>query len=367
MTPDMPLEVEAVAGDSPMSAVLWIFACIISVGILLNLYVIGRLSKLARKDREQWLLGTGVYLHVMAFTDCISLFLLFSQLFLQAMPRYLQAPLLSGMCKMVIMSSHLSYTMSMYCWLCMSALRYHAARDPLRYSTVWRSPFPLLLVVGGMSIILNLHVFFSVDADNERGCKMIDDGLSRLYSLVDVFASCMVPSILILLMDIRVLCCRDARRPSDPMLLIVMNRPDEETEKKRLATMRRFMVVTLVCLLLSGPELTLRALLSVHPNLEIPLYVVCASKTLYFIKFSFNAFYLTSYVFDRNVLSKTNSSRQLSISVRRLEECPAITPRDRAHTMSYRATTPVPMMTRNSSCIDLASNCETPHSPRQWL
>ncbi|KAF8372067.1 hypothetical protein PRIPAC_78496, partial [Pristionchus pacificus] len=78
---------------------------------------------------------------------------------------------------------------------------------------------------------------------------------------------------------------------------------------------------------------------------------------------SFNAFYLTSYVFDRNVLSKTSSSRQLSISARRLEESPNIITRERSHTVSYRATTPVPLLTRNSSCI-LLDQCE---SPDNWL
>ncbi|CAJ0959111.1 unnamed protein product, partial [Mesorhabditis belari] len=353
--------------SSPILSLLWMFGFIIFVGLLLNIYVVHRLNRLAKKDREQWLNGTGVYLHVMAVSDCFSLVLLFSLLVLQVISPLLEETMLSGMCKSVVLFSHFSYTMSMYCWLCMSALRYHAARDPLKYSTVWRSPFSLLMAVGAISFLLNLHIFISVDGNRKTGCTLSDDGLSRLYSLADVVVSCLIPSILILLMDVRVLCCRDQRRHSDPLLQIVFHKPDEETEKRRAATMRRFMVVTLVCLLLSLPELSLRALLSLHPNAKIPIAVFCASKTLYFVKFSFNAFYLTSYVFDRNVLSKTNSSRQLSISARRLEECPAITPRERSHTMSYRVATPIPLLTRNSSCINLDSTCESPQTPKHWL
>lgn len=56
-------------------------------------------------------------------------------------------------------------------------------------------------------------------------------------------------------------------------------------------------------------------------------------------------------VYDRSVLSKTNSSRQLSLSFRRqLEESShMIRIRERASTMSYRASTPLPRIQRNSS------------------
>lgn len=57
-------------------------------------------------------------------------------------------------------------------------------------------------------------------------------------------------------------------------------------------------------------------------------------------QFAFNAFYLTTFVYDKSVLSKTNSSRQLSLSFRhRLEESSHMI-RERASTISYRATTP---------------------------
>lgn len=53
-------------------------------------------------------------------------------------------------------------------------------------------------------------------------------------------------------------------------------------------------------------------------------------------------------------MSKTNSSRQLSMSFRhRLEESSHLL-RERANTVSYRATSPLPpLLVRNSSCCAL--------------
>ncbi|GMS96882.1 hypothetical protein PENTCL1PPCAC_19057 [Pristionchus entomophagus] len=352
------------AGLSPLK-LAWLFGSLIAAGLALNFLVIYKTLRLARRDPDQFKNGTGVYLFVMAFADVFSLLSIFTHMTLSYMVHLLPLSYASFACKIFVFISRVAYMQSAYCWLFMSGLRYLAACEPLLYSTVWRSPTAPLATVLCVSTVINLHVFGSVFADKELGCVKLEDSMTTIYSLADTLASYLLPSALIFVMDIKVLCSRTRRKSSDPLLQIVFHKLDEETEKKRASNMKRFMVITLASLFISAPDAIIRALRSIVPDesLQMPVSVFLIGQALYFFKASFNAFYLTSYVFDRNVLSKTSSSRQLSISARRLEESPNIITRERSHTVSYRATTPVPLLTRNSSCI-LLDQCE---SPDNWL
>ncbi|PAV77698.1 hypothetical protein WR25_01127 [Diploscapter pachys] len=332
-----------------------LFGAITTVGLSLNIFVIYKMSKLAKGDRDQFINGTGVYLLVMALCDIVSLVFSFFQLLLSTFQADLSPVFLEISCRFTQFVSRCSYTQSMFCWLFMSGLRYFAAMHPLKYSTVWRSPSNALGCIMTISIILHLHVFTST-SHNQTGCVMLVEPVSSLYSMADVMLSFVLPSLLILLMDIRVLCCRSHRRSSDPLLQVVFHKLDEDTEKRRVSNMRRFMLTTLVSLLLSLPDNALRSwhiLLpaAAQPQLSAPFFH--AIKALYIAKFSFNAFYLTSFVFDRNVLSKTSSSRQLSLSLHRLENNPSIIPRERSNTVACRPTSPFQVLTRNSSCTCL--------------
>uniref|UniRef100_A0A1I7WMH6 G_PROTEIN_RECEP_F1_2 domain-containing protein n=1 Tax=Heterorhabditis bacteriophora TaxID=37862 RepID=A0A1I7WMH6_HETBA len=343
-----------------------LFGMIITVGFLLNLFVIYRMTRLANGDRDQFFNGTGVYLLVMAVCDMVSLLFIFSQLVVTLFRFDFHPTVIAGLCKVSEFVSRCAYSQSMYCWLFMSGLRYLAACHPLKYSTVWRSPSSALVGVSLIVLILNLHIFASIYGDSHNGCALKIDTMSSVYNVTDIILSFALPIILIFWMDLRVLCCRAKRKSSDPLLQVVFHKLDEETEKRRASNMQRFMIITLVSLVLSFPENLLRGARVVFPNLIEPFIspaLFHATKTLYFAKFSFNAFYLTSYVFDRNVLSKTSSSRQLSISIRRLEDNPSIIPRERSNTVSYRVTTPVPVLTRNSSCILL----EQGENIRDWV
>ncbi|GMT25248.1 hypothetical protein PFISCL1PPCAC_16545 [Pristionchus fissidentatus] len=352
------------SGLSPLK-LAWLFGSLIAAGLALNFLVIYKTLRLARRDPDQFKNGTGVYLFVMAFADVFSLLSIFTHMTLSYMVHLIPLQYASVACKMFVFVSRAAYMQSSYCWLFMSGLRYLAACKPLLYSTVWRSPAAPLATVLCVSTVINLHVFGAVFADEQLGCVKMDDSMTTIYSIADAVASYLFPSTLIFIMDIKVLCERTRRKSSDPLLQIVFHKLDEETEKKRATNMKRFMGITLVSLLISAPDAAIRALRAIVPDarLELPVALFLVCQSLYFFKASFNAFYLTSYVFDRNVLSKTSSSRQLSISARRLEESPNIITRERSHTVSYRATTPVPLLTRNSSCI-LLDQCE---SPTNWL
>ncbi|CAD6195103.1 unnamed protein product [Caenorhabditis auriculariae] len=357
----------AVEDGVPLPALLLVFAFLVCLGLILNVFVIYRMSRLLRRNRDQFFNGTGVYLMAMAICDIASLLLSYLQLSIMLMSDSMSPNGLTFLCKMSEFLARCSYSFSMYCWLFMSALRYLAACQPLRYSTVWRSPWTALSAVAAVTLVLNLHTLVSITGNFNHGCVLHMDALSTLYSVADVILSAGFSSLFILALDIQVLCCRSNRKNSDPLLQTVFHKLEEDAANKRI-TMRWFMMITLVALMLCLPEGVLRCfrlLLSDEnkPFFQPLFYLV---KTFFLTKFSFNSFYLSSFVFDRNVLSKASSSRHLSVSARRLEEEPAIVPRERSRTLSCRGPSPLPQLTRNSSCILLDTITLKHYSP-PWV
>ncbi|CAB3399996.1 unnamed protein product [Caenorhabditis bovis] len=349
----------------PQPVFIFLFAFIVCLGLVLNMYVIYRMILLNKRDRDQFMNGTGIYLLAMAICDTTSLLLSYFQMSLSHFTESIPIDLLKVMCKASEFITRCSYTYSMYCWLFMSGLRYLAAFHPLRYSTVWRSPYAVLLPAAVATFVMNMYLLTAVGGSKENcGCFIKLEAQAVLYSTVDVIISTCVPGIFILTLDLQVLCCRMQRKPSDPLLQIVFHKLDEDAEKKRLLTIRRFMLVTLVAMSSCIPDGLLRG---IRPflNLNDVFLVFYIAKSLYLTKFSFNAFYLSLFVFDRNLMSKTSSSRHLSVSARRLEDEPAILPRERSRTLSCRGTSPIPILTRNSSCIIYNDGPECPG--KQWV
>ncbi|KAI6198234.1 hypothetical protein M3Y99_01894900 [Aphelenchoides fujianensis] len=255
-------------------------------------------------------------------------------------------------CKGVAFISHVVSFQSMWCFWLMSALRYMATRRPLQYSTLWRIPFIAMSVTFLLASFLNSWLLISVSYDKQAGvCVQEYSTTTQIHRCADVFFAFFVPMFFVIYMDFSVLCCRiQSPLAADPMLQIVINRPNAEKRK----SLNRFLVITAAIVILNLPENVLRLLSAFQPDLvqsgAIPVAVIVAMKAMYFTQFAFKAFYLTSFVYHRSVLSKTNSSRQLSLSFRqRLEESSHMI-RERANTYSYRATTPVPPpLARNAS------------------
>ncbi|CAI4228198.1 unnamed protein product [Auanema sp. JU1783] len=346
-------------------SIFFLFSTVLTIGLVLNLFVFYRMTKLAKRDPSQFFNGTGIFLLVMSISDLSSLLTIYFQLILIFIKS--QLPLMAQIiiCKTTEYLTHIAFTQSMYCWLCMSGLRYLAAMHPLQYSTVWRNPLIAIIATLIIAVILNLQLLTTIGSESEEGCSANPNMTFVIYDLVDAIISYAIPFWLIVWMDLRVLCGCKRRKTSDPLLQVVFHKVDEDTEKSRKKNMRRFMIVTLISLALAFPEVclsTTRVLL--EPNFQTSPVIFYGIKFLFYVRFSFNSFYLTAYVFDRNVLSKASSSRQLSLSIRRLEENPSIILRERSNTVSYRATTPVPVLTRNSSCIILDSLSDT---KREWV
>lgn len=65
-------------------------------------------------------------------------------------------------CKLILFSSHVSYTQSMWCWLFMSGLRYFATTRPIRYTTLWRIPCTAMSLSLFGAVTENVWLLFTV-------------------------------------------------------------------------------------------------------------------------------------------------------------------------------------------------------------
>ncbi|KAE9550647.1 hypothetical protein FO519_006141 [Halicephalobus sp. NKZ332] len=274
------------------------YGIIICVGSIMNIYVLYRTKRLYARDPEQFRNGIGICLCILATSDIVALSALLMHFLLMTCNSMLSKILNDIFCKITMFSLHTAYTQSMWCWFFMSALRFIATSRPFQYTTLWRLPYLMIGLSFAGSVIENAWLLIFVQSDNSS-CILHSTAPTRAYWIFHVFISFVIPCILILYMDSSVLCCRIRTKYSDPMLQIVINRPCGE-------------------------------------------------------KFAFNAFYLITFIYEKSLMSKTNSSRQLSMSFRqRLEENGHLI-RERANTVSYRATSPMPpVLVRNSSCCAL--------------
>ncbi|KAI1704096.1 7 transmembrane receptor (rhodopsin family) domain-containing protein [Ditylenchus destructor] len=326
--------------------IYFFYGVILVVGAVMNFYVIYRMRRFRRRDREQYQNGIGICLYTMAAADLVALASLILHFAVTASSPMISEGFHNTMCKVILFSTHTAYTQSMWCWLFMSGLRYIATTRPLQYTTLWRIPCTAMSVVLGGAILENAWLLFTVHSVQSEAqpltCTQQFDVMNRSQRVIDILISFVVPTLLVLYMDMSVLCCRPGPKSSDPMLQIVINRPS--CERKRM--IYRFLVVTVSSLVLNVPENMLRLLAAFGllsqsgERSALAVFGVELSQAMFFAQFAFNAFYLTTFVYDKSVLSKTNSSRQLSLSFRhRLEESSHMI-RERASTISYRATTP---------------------------
>uniref|UniRef100_A0AC34Q5T5 G-protein coupled receptors family 1 profile domain-containing protein n=1 Tax=Panagrolaimus sp. JU765 TaxID=591449 RepID=A0AC34Q5T5_9BILA len=328
------------------------YVIIISIGAIMNAYVLYRTKRLHRRDPEQFRNGIGICLCILAISDLVALLALLMHFLMLSCGVYIPELVLDFLCKTTISLSHTAYTQSMWCWFFMSALRFIATSRPLQYTTLWRLPYLMIGVSFAGSIIINSWLIVGVHSEQGK-CALHFSLPTRVYWILHVLVSFVIPSVLVIYMDSSVLCCGIRTKYSDPMLQIVINRPCGE--KKKL--IRRFLMITISSLVFNAPENLIRFLAASGGDVtffkQIPYWFVQISQCLYFSQFAFNAFYLTTFVYEKSLMSKTNSSRQLSMSFRqRLEENSHLI-RERANTVSYRATSPMPVLVRNSSCCAL--------------
>uniref|UniRef100_A0A7E4VFG9 G_PROTEIN_RECEP_F1_2 domain-containing protein n=1 Tax=Panagrellus redivivus TaxID=6233 RepID=A0A7E4VFG9_PANRE len=343
-------EDEVTFDNVKLAVCIW-YGIIICIGSGMNVYVLYRTKRLHRRDPEQFRNGIGICLCFMASANFVALLALLMHSVITIASDSLPEIVYDALCKIMMFASHTAYTQSMWCWFFMSALRFIATQRPLQYTTLWRLPYLALSAAFVGAMIENAYLLISVSG-GKYTCEITTTMSSRVYWSFHVVISFVTPALLILYMDISVLFCSITKTFGDPMLQIVINRPCGE--KKKL--IRRFVVITVSCLCFNAPENLIRILVASGQDimkLGVPYGLLQLSQILYYTQFAFNAFYLTTFVYEKSLMSKTNSSRQLSISFRqRLEENGHLL-RERANTVSYRATSSMPTLVRNSSCCAL--------------
>ncbi|KAI6214379.1 hypothetical protein M3Y94_00261300 [Aphelenchoides besseyi] len=322
----------------------------------MNSAVILRMIRLQRRAPEQYKNGVGLCLHLLAIMDVLSIVVFVIQLFaLEYVFKLFNEQISTLSCKTLAFIAHLVYSESMWCYGLMSTLRYVATRRPL--TILWRIPIYCMSSVFIIATLLNSWLLISVTYDTEtQTCVQGYTTTTQIHRIIDVILSFVVPTLIVLYMDFMVLCCRI--QSDDPMLQIVINRPTAEKRK----SINRFLIITISCISLNLPEMIFRLISAVNGNLiqesvSFSFHWIVLSKAMFYSQFAYRAFYLTTFVYHRTVLSKTNSSRQLSISFRqRLEESSHMI-RERANTYSYyRTSSPIPQqqkMARNASCAAL--------------
>uniref|UniRef100_A0AAF5I4G0 G_PROTEIN_RECEP_F1_2 domain-containing protein n=1 Tax=Strongyloides stercoralis TaxID=6248 RepID=A0AAF5I4G0_STRER len=298
------------------------FILIILIGLCMNFYVIFKMHKLRKKDPDRFSNGIGICLWIMAISDVFSLISTVFYLSPHIWMPYMDVPFVNIFCKCIFFIMKTAYSQSMWVWLLMSGLRYTAAYRPLKYTTLWRIPIIVMTSTFSGVSLLNVWLFFNISASSETCINTIPD-INKYYEVAYVFISYGIPTIFIFYMDIAVLFCRSmTSKTSDSLLDSVVIRPEKERKK----SVYKILIIIVTCLTLNTPENIFRII----DNFDIMIYengnwlissIRAISKLLFFSQFSFNAFYLTTFVYDKSVNTKNNSSRQLSISVRaRIEE-----------------------------------------------
>ncbi|KAI6187422.1 hypothetical protein M3Y98_00241800 [Aphelenchoides besseyi] len=339
----------------------WILAYVVLlslIGLLMNAVVIVRMRRLQRRSPEQHRNGVGLCLHILAIMDVVSLVVFVIQLFaLEYVFKLFNEQISTLSCKTLAFIAHLVYSESMWSYGIMSILRFLATKRPLQYTTLWRIPIYCMSSIFIIATLLNSWLLISVSYDTQtQTCVQEYSTTTQIHRIVDVVLSFFLPTLLVVYMDFSVLCCRiQSPLRDDPMLQIVINRPTSEKRK----SINRFLIITVSCISLNLPEMLFRLISALNESLiqeSVSVELIVLSKAMFYSQFVFKSFYLTTFVYHRSVLSKTNSSRQLSLSFRqRLEENSHMI-RERANTYSYyRTSSPIPqqILARNASCAAL--------------
>uniref|UniRef100_A0A0N4ZCK7 G_PROTEIN_RECEP_F1_2 domain-containing protein n=1 Tax=Parastrongyloides trichosuri TaxID=131310 RepID=A0A0N4ZCK7_PARTI len=316
------------------------YLVIILIGLCMNFYVIFKMHRLKRKDPDRFSNGIGICLWIMAISDVSSLISTTLYLSPHLWFSFVNSFLARFVCKIIFFVMKTAYSQSMWVWLLMSGLRYTAAYRPLKYTTLWRIPMIVMSTTFICVSFLNVWLFISISA-TEESCVNQYPNINKYHEVAYMFISYGIPTLLIFYMDIAVLFCRSmAIKTSDPLLKIVINRPEKERKK----SIYKILIIIITCLTLNTPENIFRIvdnfdLLSFNNHNWLISSGRALSKLLFFSQFAFNAFYLTTFVYDKSINTKTNSSRQLSISVRvRIEESGHLI-RERSSTITGKGNT----------------------------
>ncbi|TMS35481.1 hypothetical protein L596_002877 [Steinernema carpocapsae] len=292
-----------------------LYAIVIIFGVPCNLFVLFRMQRLAKECSEVYSNGTGICLFTMAIADLISLSSITVHYILSFNLIPMSHFLHNVTCKMVIFSTHVSTSVSIWCWLLMSMLRYLSVYYPLLYMRLWRLPIRVLLFVLSGSSITNFWLLFAVIFSSEEGCTqqslMDNPTINKTFLLTEICWSFCLPTAVIVFVDTTVYMCRSSLHTKSPKLMEMMavrkNCSSARTSSKR--ALWRWLVIALIDIGLNAPEnlnrmAVILGLVDVIRGNEIYLLVRVFSQVLYYFQFGFNGVYLALFIYDKSTQPK---------------------------------------------------------------
>ncbi|KAF8362745.1 hypothetical protein PRIPAC_89668 [Pristionchus pacificus] len=175
------------------------YSVAIFIGMPLNIYVLTRMFKLARKCSDVYRKGSAQEIPVLKRAKSME-----ATTFKVAVQSYetldwLGTSVLNGLCKIVVYSQHVSTSLSIWSWLIMSVLRYLSVYHPLVYIRLWQMPTKVLAGAFVVASTANSWLLISVKNNDEgsmtgdAGCTQTplfeSDIVNRVFLLVDCVCS----------------------------------------------------------------------------------------------------------------------------------------------------------------------------------
>ncbi|GMR37744.1 hypothetical protein PMAYCL1PPCAC_07939 [Pristionchus mayeri] len=309
-----------------------LYSVAIFIGMPLNVYVLTRMFKLARKCSDVYSNGVGVCLFIMAVSDLTSLSTITIHMALSVQPYQtlatLGTPTLNALCKIVVYSQHVSTSLSIWSWLIMSILRYLSVYHPLVYIRLWQMPTKVLAAAFVVASTANAWLLVSVknnDQAGDAGCTQMplfeSDIANRVFLLIDCIWSFFIPCGVILFVDLAVFSSSIRFRNGKKRSLrysggrFVRGRRSNrwmisDLSQRHQSLLPRWLLIALIDVFLNAPESTLRFLTIIGvitPEEDSYQYLIVRqlAQVLYYFQFGFNSIYLALFIFDKSTRPST--------------------------------------------------------------
>ncbi|KAE9550923.1 hypothetical protein FO519_005859 [Halicephalobus sp. NKZ332] len=350
----------------------YVYMLLTILGVVLNAGVLIRLAQLAYSDYDRFHNGCGLPLAAMSAADLTSLMSIIVTVVLSTYfpPYFFASWARSLQCKAAMFLIHAMTGFSTWCWLLVSALRYMAVYHPLWQISRWKFGYGTLISMLFIILLMNSWLLFSV-VGHPHVCGEIPlttkFDLNRIMHGFELFVNYILPAILTFALDVRVLftrppeflaisttssmdffakrlpttkkpkknsCCpkfqflKKIQRENSKNSISIYTSLNEENYKNKKpkqhsvkhhvrrarSAVIRWLTITTIGLLLNAPDNFLRIASiasgsnSKRQNSASYHLIALVSRLLYFAQFCFNAFYLSTIIYKRNV--ETSKSRQ---------------------------------------------------------
>uniref|UniRef100_A0A914WXX7 G-protein coupled receptors family 1 profile domain-containing protein n=1 Tax=Plectus sambesii TaxID=2011161 RepID=A0A914WXX7_9BILA len=319
------------------------------VGILLNALVLIRLLTLWRKQSDRFFESSAMPLTIMTCSDLLSLIsitVLVRFTFVSSEGSY-NTEVATAKCKASIFLLHTSASVSRWCWLFASSLRYAAVYHPMWHWRQWRlghRAVPTILVT---SVIVNSWLLFTVKS-TDLHCTvapLLDNiHVNRWMHVAEMSWDYLAPVCITAVLDMRVLFLRPSRlyglqasqsnqnfdnncgvrkisssiSSEQSLITVTIHRRTNRgfcCGGRSPGPAFQWLAVTSINLLFNAPDFVLR-LLNVF-NIDASntfLYssaAVHTARLLYFVQFCINAGYLSTVIFRRPLSSLLDKKKAL--------------------------------------------------------